>query len=115
MKYLKTYQIFESIINGQDSGFDNQSILDDIQDMLIELEDIGVNCRIWTNRHRALNTIKYKTTLSEIEIEVNYDGIDNIEELSDPIINRIKKYLGESWAVQISNFDEFFYINCKML
>ena len=54
MKYLKTYKLFESSqIFGQKEGFSNQHILDDVKDILLELEDIGIECRMWTNDYRS--------------------------------------------------------------
>ncbi len=55
MKYLKTYKLFESEIFGQKDDFSNQNILNDVKDILLELEDMGIECRIWTNNERDSN------------------------------------------------------------
>jgi hypothetical protein len=84
MKHLKSYKLFESTeIFGQKEGFSNQHILNDVEDMLLELEDIGITCRMWTNDYRSeIQTTfnggqksKSVDRLSRIDIEINFDGI----------------------------------------
>ena len=81
MKHIKKYKLFESIIYGQKDGFSNQEILTDVEDILLDLEDIGIECRIWTNNEREdmgiVSRINIPTNrLSRIDIEINYDNDD---------------------------------------
>jgi hypothetical protein len=95
--------IFESTeIYGQKEGFSNQYILDDVEDILLELEDIGIECRMWTNDYK--NDISHKKTvdrLSRIVLEINYDTVDFIKryefsKVVDDVRSRLESYFKEN-------------------
>lgn len=77
-QYIKN--IFEAwssntkiVLIGQESGFDNDDhILCDLKDILIELEDDGLSCRIWINRFRDGEPKKIDPKLLTIEIQITY-------------------------------------------
>ena len=102
MKYLKTYKLFESSqIFGQKEGFSNQHILDDVKDILLELEDIGIECRMWTNDYRSGSEPKSVDKLSRINIEINYDNDDFIKrhensKIIDDVRSRLESYFKEN-------------------
>jgi hypothetical protein len=106
MKHLKTYKLFESTeIFGQKEGFSNQHILDDVKDILLELEDIGIECRMWTNdivrnNYRG-NENKSVDKLSRIVIEINYDSDDFTKryensKIVDDVRSRLESYFKEN-------------------
>lgn len=77
MRYLKRYN--ESTIYGQKNGFSNQYILSDIQDILLELEDNNIKCRIWVNDYdkvgevvgqERLDLLKQKGIITNIVIQI---------------------------------------------
>ncbi len=102
MKYIKTYNLYESVIYGQKEGFSNQSILSDVEDILLELEDIGIECRIWTNNYRdASKQLVNRGILSNIVIEINYDNDDftkkyKIKNTVKSVVDRLKNYFKEN-------------------
>ena len=110
MKHLKTYKLFESVIHGQKDNFSNQNILSDVEDILLELEDIGVECRMWTNGYRGSedfdSNIYYRNDhrsdkLSRLDIEINYDTDDitkehEIKNTVKSVVDRLKYYFKEN-------------------
>ncbi len=65
---MKHLLYFESIIYGQ--VFDDKD-LQMVEDLLTELDDLGLSTRIWTNDHRGIEGYKKIDKLSIIEIEVD--------------------------------------------
>ncbi len=118
MKYLKTYKLFESEIFGQKDDFSNQNILNDVKDILLELEDMGIECRIWTNNERdsnlfGLNKTENKDKLSNIDIEINYDNDDltkeyEIKNTVKSVVDRLKYYFKDDGSVSTAYEDENF-------
>jgi len=120
MKYIKSYNLFESQlygIFGQTTGFKNQSVLDDIISMLVDLEDLDYDCRIWIN-----NQSKVRDTVRIIRIEINYDE-DNLEightkydrQDLDDFLNRLKSYLNDIGRLRITfESDEFMELNINI-
>lgn len=98
--------IFESVIYGQSDGFDNQYILDDIKDIILELEDIDVQCRIYINNYdmvgevigdERMNILKQKNEISHIKIKINFDSDNPNRRYEnkinvDEVIDRITYY-----------------------
>lgn len=107
MRHLKAYKIFEStIIYGQKEGFSNQDILDDVRDILLELEDIGIECRMWTNNYRGGNR-KSTDKLSRIVIEINYyNGGSNIENIVKEVKSRLESYFDKYGRVRVTYQDK---------
>ena len=79
MKHLIKYKLFESIeIYGQTEGLINVDILYDVRDILLDLSDIGIECRMWVNgfevRGYSVDNYRQSDELEKIEIEVNHEG-----------------------------------------
>lgn len=102
MKHLKSYKFFESVIAGQKDGFINQNILSDVEDILLELEDMGIECRMWTNDYRGGGSGFHRVDkLSRLDVEINYDNDDlskeyEIKNLVKSVIDRLKDYFKEN-------------------
>lgn len=98
---LESSQIF-----GQKEGFSNQHILDDVKDILLELEDMGIECRMWTNGYSSgveLHPFSriLVDKLSRINIEINYDNDDFIKrhennKIVDDVRSRLESYFKEN-------------------
>lgn len=95
------YNVFESVIAGQKDGFINQNILSDVEDILLELEDIGIECRIWTNDYRGGGS-KFNQTdeLYRLDVEINYDNDDitkeyEVKSIVKSVVDRLKDYFKE--------------------
>jgi hypothetical protein len=116
----ESYNLFESQlygIFGRTTGFKNQSVLDDIISMLVDLEDLDYDCRIWIN-----NQSKVRDTVRIIRIEINYDE-DNLEightkydrQDLDDFLNRLKSYLTDIGRLRITfESDEFMELNISI-
>jgi hypothetical protein len=89
MKYLKKYKIFESSVYGQIGGFENQIVLNTIRNIILELEDNNIDCRLWINGHRS--KIIIDKLIRSIEIEINHES-EKLDLVND-VISRIEKYL----------------------
>jgi hypothetical protein len=102
MKHIKSYKVFESAIAGQKDGFSNQNILSDVEDILLELEDMGIECRIWTNNYRGgVDKVNQSNKLSRLDIEINYDNDDltkeyEIKNTVKSVVDRLKYYFKEN-------------------
>ena len=68
MNHLK---YFESIIRGE--TFDDEDI-NVVEDLLTELDDLGLDTRLWGNRHNI-----FLKKLSQIDIEIYYQSKKDIE------------------------------------
>jgi hypothetical protein len=115
MKHLKSYKFFESVIAGQKDEFSNQSILSDVEDILLELEDMGIECRMWTNDYRGgVDKVNQSDKLYRLDVEINYDNDDlskeyEIKNSVDSVINRLKDYFKENGGrVRITHQDKDF-------
>jgi hypothetical protein len=110
MKNLKTYKLFESVIYGQKEEFLNKSILSDVDDILLELEDIGIECRMWTNDYNDYRGggDKYQKVdrLYRLDVEINYYNKDY--EIVKDVVNRLKDYFKENGRVRITHQDKDF-------
>ena len=88
--------ILESKICGQSTGFINNYILDDIVDILLELEDNGINYKITTNNiiERSGMTCSIRIIesdkLSYIIIEI--DMCNKYKNEINEVIDRLKEY-----------------------
>lgn len=103
MKYLKLYHIFEAEIYGRTQNFKNQSILDDIRDMINDLEeDTHIEYRLWVNNQNF-----HQDTIRNISIELNHDGLFVENELNE-FIERLKSYLHETGRVRTTYTDDQF-------
>ena len=102
MKHLKSYKFFESVIAGQKDEFSNQSILSDVEDILLELEDMGIECRMWTNDYRGgVDKVNQSDKLYRLDIEINYDNDDftkeyEIKNTVKSVVDRLKDYFKEN-------------------
>jgi hypothetical protein len=68
MKYLKLFN--EATFYGRYEGESDANIMDGIEDLLTELEDDGVQVRIWRNLYRGRLR---KEDLNHIEIEIEWN------------------------------------------
>lgn len=90
--------VFESVIAGQKDGFINQNILSDVEDILLELEDMGIECRMWTNDYRGGGSKFHQTDeLYRLDVEINYDNDDvtkeyEIKNTVKSVVDRLKDY-----------------------
>ena len=87
--------IFESSIYGQSEGFDDQDVLDVVRDILLELEDIDIECRMWINGYRG-GVIKNSRLLKSFELEINYTNDVKIKNIVDDVRSRLESYLTEN-------------------
>lgn len=97
MRYLKTYKIFESsheeIMNvryGSDVVEECDSIIDDINDMILELKDIGLFVMVGYTPM----TLTYRDKTPKIMAEVQGDSLlcSYNEDDIDSAFERIKEY-----------------------
>jgi hypothetical protein len=101
MKHLKSYKFFESVIAGQKDEFSNQSILSDVEDILLELEDMGIECRMWTNDYSGVDKVNQSDKLYRLDVEINYDNDDftkeyEIKNTVKSVVDRLKDYFKEN-------------------
>jgi hypothetical protein len=68
MKYLKLFN--EATFYGRYEGESDSNILDGLEDILTELEDEGIEVRIWRNLHRNRNYKIKEGKLNNVEIEI---------------------------------------------
>ena len=105
MKHLIKYKLFESIeIYGQTEGLINVDILYDVRDILLDLSDIGIECRMWVNgfeeRGYSVDNYRQSDELEKIEIEVNHEG-ENID-LFNETVERLKDFLNTvGWVAEV--------------
>ena len=119
MKYIKEYRIFEASdpidIYGQTEHLSNIEILYDIRDILFDLSDIGIQCRMWVNGYTIEGGEIYDQ-LEEIEIEVNHEN-ENIY-LFNEVVERLKDFLNTiGWEAEVENNDGKYdhpVIKCNM-
>jgi hypothetical protein len=96
MRYLKTYKIFESHEEIMDSHYGSNvikecdSIIADIKDMLLELQDIG----LFTMAGYTPMTLTYRDETPKIMAEVQGDSLicSYNEDEIDSVFERIKEY-----------------------
>lgn len=131
MKNIKSYKLFDSTVYKSKSKFEDYNIILDIQDILLELEDNNISCRIWINNYRGIQNPIHLTTpedviqitkdkkldkINNIEIEISYDDYDYDDEdckiLINDVIERIKAYLNTNskYSINRKNYDDDSYI-----
>jgi len=108
MNHLK---YFESLIYGHIFGDDDLNM---VEDLLTELDDIGLVTKIWTNNYRGV--IKNKEKLKSIEIEVDIEH--QSKKICDIVYSRldkIKKYLISSgWKLEENKNDrEYIFLEFR--
>lgn len=98
MKHLKKFN--ESIIYGQKDRFSNINILNDVNDILLELEDIGIECEIWTNGYEnsIFKSVPEQNILKRIVIDINHMNGKNIDIVKD-VVERLKDYFEKNGRI----------------
>ena len=99
MKNLKTYKLFES-------AEEDENIVSTIKDILLEINDIGYETEVTSNRYGYISGCKTSSTLQEdveidfeIFISIKIESVDKMMytmgsyELLREIIDRIQEYL----------------------
>ena len=103
MRLLNYFKIFEAEFI-RDRDLIDYHIIDDLKDILLELDDEGLESRIWVNGVRAKREFKNES-ISKIEIEISPDDnfmLVNLD-IVDDVIQRIKSYL-KDFNLKISLF-----------
>lgn len=78
MGNIKGYKLFDSTVYKSGSKLEDYNIILDIQDILLELEDANISCRIWINDYRGYPVsnkprVPKIDKINKIEIEISYD------------------------------------------
>ena len=108
MNHLK---YFESLIYGHIFGDDDLNM---VEDLLTELDDIGLVTKIWTNNYRGV--IKNKEKLKSIEIEVDIEHQSKkICDIVHSRLDKIKKYLiSNGWKLEENKNDrEYIFLEFR--
>lgn len=103
MRHLTTYKLFESIpiyYHPKDKILNNE-IVDYISDILIDLDDEGVRCRMWVNNPGGTRT-RSRSVVRDILLEIDHSGKN--EDLVNDIINRVKVYIDQiGWKLDTTH------------
>ena len=93
MRFLNDFKIFEAEFI-RDRDLIDYHIINDLKDILLELDDEGLESRIWVNGVRTKREFKNES-IGKIEIEISPDNnfMSINLDIVDDVIQRIKSYL----------------------
>jgi hypothetical protein len=99
MKYIKKYKIFES--------FDYESIIEDLKDMSLEVQDLGMKVNVWSERASTtiINSPCTESYIDAVQINIKKEKAPYKSDIKD-FIERAISYM-KDWEYTVFGSGRF--------